>query len=501
MTRTPVDWPVRDLLTHRRAATPGRSAVVSATDGREWSYREFDRLVDATAARLAASLPDSTRPRVALLATTRVASVAAIHAALRAGARLVPLNARLAERELRGQVGRVAPDLLVCERGTEAVARSVADCPAVSLDAPASDGVGRLPTVEGDSDRDAVDPARWDRHETAVLLFTSGTTGEPKCVRLTLGNLVASATASAFRLGVAPGDRWLDCLPVYHTGGLAPLVRCPLYGTALLVQEEFGAGRTADAVARLGATGVSLVPTQLRRLVDDGWRPPGSLEAVLLGGAPANGTLVERALDAGVPVYPTYGLTEAASQVATATPAVAREHPESVGQPLVFTEVTVVDSGVPVGAGETGEIVVDGPTVTPGYLDDGPTGTAFGEHGLHTRDVGYRDAEGRLWVLGRADDTVVTGGENVHPAEVESVLRDHPDVAGAAVVGVPDEEWGERVGAVVVAAGDPTPDELRGFARERLAGYKLPRTVRFAEELPRTPSGTVDRGAVRELLD
>jgi O-succinylbenzoic acid--CoA ligase len=501
MTRDPVDWPTRDPLTHRRAATPDRPAVVDTSTGHEWSYREFDRLVDATAARLTASLPDGSGPRVALLASTRVAFVAAFHAGLRTGARLAPLNVRLAERELRGQVRRVAPDLLVCERGTEDAAASVADCPVVSLDAPASDEVGRLPTVEGGGGRDTVDAVRWDRDETAVLLFTSGTTGEPKCVRLTLGNLVASATASAFRLGVRPGDRWLDCLPVYHMGGLAPLVRCPLYGTALLVQEGFDAGRTADAMARSGATGVSLVPTQLRRLLADGWRPPESLEAVLLGGAPAGEDLVERALEAGVPVSPTYGLTEAASQVATATPAAAREHPASVGQPLVFTEVTVLDGGAPVEAGETGEIVVDGPAVTPGYLDDGRTGAAFGEHGLHTRDVGYRDADGRLWVLGRADDTVVTGGENVHPAEVESVLGDHPDVRAAAVVGVPDEEWGECVGAVVVAAGDPTPDELRGFARERLAGYKLPRTVRFAEKLPRTPSGTVDREAVRELLD
>jgi len=499
MTRDPVDWPTRDPLAHRRAATPDRPAVVDAADGREWSYREFDRLVDATAARLTASLPGGPRPRVALLASTRVASAVAVHAGLRAGARLAPLNVRLAERELRGQVRRVEPDLLVCERGTEDAAASVAGCPVVSLDAPESGEVGRLPTVGGDG-RDSVDAARWDRHETALLLFTSGTTGEPKCVQLTLGNLVASATASAFRLGVAPGDRWLDCLPVYHMGGLAPLVRCPLYGTALLVQEGFDAGRTADAMARLGATGVSLVPTQLRRLLAEGWRPPGSLEAVLLGGAPAGEDLVERALGAGVPVYPTYGLTEAASQVATATPAVAREHPSSVGQPLVFAEVTVLDGGEPVGAGETGEIVVDGPAVTPGYLDDGRTGAAFGEYGLHTRDVGYRDADGRLWVLGRADDTVVTGGENVHPAEVESVLGDHPDVRAAAVVGVPDEEWGERVGAVVVAAGDPTPDDLRAFARERLAGYKLPRTVRFVEELPRTPSGTVDREAVRALL-
>jgi len=504
-----LDWPTRDLLAHRAAATPDRNAVVDVANGREWSYQEFDSAVAGTAGALAETLDSSElrdaageRPRIALLASTRSAVVAAFHAGLRAGAQLVALNVRLAEPRLRERIERVDPDLLVCERDTERRALDAAGCPVVSLDAPASADVAELPAVDGAiRANETVDPARWGRDETALLLFTSGTTGEPKCVRLTLGNLVSSATAAAFRLGVAPGDRWLDCLPVYHMGGLAPLVRCPLYGTTLLVQRGFDAGRTADALAEWDATGVSLVPTQLQRLLADGWRPPDALDTVLLGGAPARAALVERALDAGVPVHPTYGLTEAASQVATATPDVARDHPGSVGQPLVVTAVTVLEDGTPLDPGETGELVVDGPTVAPGYLDTERSAAAFGEYGLHTGDIGYRDGDGRLWVLGRADGTIVTGGENVHPAEVEPILCEHPAVTEAAVVGVPDEEWGERVGAVVVASGDVTADGLQKFARERLAGYKIPRAVGFVDELPRTPSGTVDREAVRELLE
>ena len=501
---SPLDWPTRDLLNHRTAATPDRTALVDVASGCEWSYREFDAVVDGTAAALIDALPEEVtereRPLVALVASTRVATVAAVYAGFRAGARVAPLNVRLSERELRGQVERVDPDLLVCEQDTEDEASAVAECPVVSLDVPDAPEVNRLPTTGAETDR-TVEPARWDRDETVLLLFTSGTTGEPKCVRLTLGNLAVSATASAFRPGVVPGDRWLDCLPVYHMGGFAPLVRCPLYGTTLLVQRGFDAGRTTDAMADHGATGVSLVPTQLHRLLEEGWRPADALDTVLLGGGPAGADLVERALDAGVPVYPTYGLTEAASQVATATPALAREHPSSVGQPLVCTEVTVLDDGVPVDADETGKLVVDGPTVTPGYLDDSRTTEAFGEYGLHTGDIGYRDADGRLWVLGRADDTIVTGGENVHPAEVEPILVAHPNVTDAAVVGVPDEEWGERVGAVVVADGDVGPANLREFARERLADYKIPRDIAVRTELPRTASGTVDRDGVRDRFD
>jgi O-succinylbenzoic acid--CoA ligase len=497
---TPVDWPTRDPVSHRAAATPDRTAVVDTASGTAWSYRRLDGFVDGAARRLQEAVgADATAPRIGALASTRVEFVVAFHAALRVGAEVVPLNVRLADPELRARLRRVDPDVLVCERDTEGQA-AAADCPVVSLDDPVG-SVDHLPVAAGDG---PVDPAQWGRAETAVLLFTSGTTGQPKCVRLTLGNLVASATAAAFRLGVAPGDRWLDCLPVYHMGGLAPLLRCPVYGTTLLVQRGFEAAATAEAAAAHGATGISLVPTQLTRLLDGGWEPSTALDTVLLGGAPAPESLVERALDGGVPVYPTYGLTEAASQVTTATPAEARADPAAVGQPLVVTDLTVVDDeGRPVPAGETGEVVVDGPTVTPGYLD--PDRTAVGEYGLHTGDAGYLDADGRLRVVGRLDETIITGGENVHPAEVAAVLRDHPAVADAAVVGLADEEWGERVAALVAVEGAsgserPTPDEIESFARDRLAGYKLPRTVAVVAQLPRTASGTVDRAAVRDRL-
>jgi O-succinylbenzoic acid--CoA ligase len=495
----PADWPTRDILSHRAETTPDRTAVVDADSGMAWTYRGFDGLVDGVARRLQESLDGTDRVRVGTLVSTRVAFVTTFHACLRVGVTVAPLNVRLAEPELGDRLARIEPDVLVCERDTEERAAHAADCRVRSLDEPGSASVGHLAWDEDGTE--SVEPARQERSDTAVLLFTSGTTGEPKCVRLTLGNLVASATASAFRLGVAPGDRWLDCLPVYHMGGLAPLVRCPLYGTALLVQRGFDTDATAEAAATHRATGVSLVPTQLRRLLEAGWEPPDALGTVLLGGAPAPARLVSRALDRDVPVHPTYGLTEAASQVTTASPEHVREAPESVGPPLVVAAVTLVDGGEPVPAGEAGEVVVDGPTVSPGYLDPDRTAEAFGEHGLHTGDIGYRDDDGHLRILGRIDGAILTGGENVHPAEVEAVLRDHPGVADAAVVGLPDEEWGQRVGALVAAEERGlTPADLKAFARDRLAGYKIPRTVTVGPALPRTASGTVDRGAVRDRL-
>jgi O-succinylbenzoic acid--CoA ligase len=496
--RDPVDWPTRDLLAARTEATPARRGLVDAETSREWTFTELDALVERAARRFD-DLPEDGTDRVGLLASTRVGFAVAVHAVLRTGRSVVPFNLALTDEELDGQIERAAPDAVVCEAATESRARSLFGGPTFSLDEPQVGGVTRLQS-EGPSTGDPLG-VTWSREEEAVVMFTSGTTGKAKGVTLTLGNLVASATASAFRLGVSPDDRWLCCLPAYHMGGLAPILRTALYGTTLVVQPSFDATETAEVIESAGVTGVSLVPTMLYRLLEGGWEPPEHLDTVLLGGAPARPALLERALRRDVPVYPTYGMTETASQMTTATPEQARGCPETVGRPLVFTDVTVVDDGgAPVESGETGEIVVDGPTVTPGYLDDERTAAAFGEEGLSTGDIGTWDENGLLRVLGRADDSIVTGGETVHPAEVATALRSHEGVDDAAVVGVPDEEWGERVAAVVVSES-LTAADVRADARTRLASYEVPKTVEFAAEIPRTASGTVDREAVRDLLE
>ena len=507
----PGNWPTRDLLAHRATATPDRTALVETADGATWTYRELDRVVDRVVAALGSGGP------VGTLLETRVAFVTLVHAAMRTGRTLVPLNTQLPAADLTDQAQRADVDLLVCGRDTEDTARVVAPGPVISVDTPESEAVDRLVPEQADGTDggpEAVSPdsARRLPSDTAVVMFTSGTTGTPKGVRLTVGNLVWSAVASAFRLGVAPGDRWLCCLPMYHMGGLAPTLRCALYGTSLALQPGFGAERTAEVIDEYGVTGVSLVPTQLRRLLDAGWEPPAAFESLLLGGAPAGQDLLDRAHARGVPVYPTYGTTETASQVATATPTQAAEHPGTVGQPLAVTDVTVLADGSRASPDEVGELVVSGPTVTPGYLDDDRTAEAVGQHGFHTGDLGYRDEAGRLWVEGRVDDAITTGGETVYPATVVDAFREHPAVTAAAVVGLPDEEWGERVAALVVTADDggdgakadgatpPDPAGLREFCRGRVADYAVPKTVVVADGLPRTASGTVDRDAVRERL-
>jgi O-succinylbenzoic acid--CoA ligase len=530
-------------LTDRAATTPERTALIDADDARTLSYRELDAAVDGVAARLREVLPDD--GRLGTRCRPSAAFVVTYHAARRLGSTVVGLDPRLPEDTVAAHVDRAGVDAVVTDEWVEL------DCPVLLADQlletiqdidhrqrdasdrerdtdhrqrDAGDGVQTAhddithprargaSRVTGGGDGVIPDPRPGNDHTTgdgssqdgepAVVLFTSGTTGEQRGVRLTERNLRASAVASAFRLGVSPEDRWLCCLPVHHMGGLAPVVRTALYGTTLVVQRAFDAGATAELFESHDVTGVSLVPTQLRRLLEAG-APLDALETVLVGGAPVPGRLRERALAAGVALYPTYGLTEAASQVATALPAEAADHPGTVGQPLYGTRVTVVGETGPVEPGEEGELVVSGPTVTPGYLDESATEAAVGEFGLHTGDVGYRDEAGRLWVLGRRDDLVVTGGELVAPAEVAETLRAHPAVADAAVVGLEDPEWGEALAALVVPE-DPTEQQLaatlESHCRDRLPGYKRPKTVALADAIPRTQSGTVDRTAVCERL-
>ena len=303
---------------------------------------------------------------------------------------------------------------------------------------------------------------------TVTVMYTSGTTSAPKPVELTAANWLANALGSAVALGLDADERWLCAMPLAHVGGLSILLRSTVYATTVVAHGRFDVGAMVDELMDPSRriTIVSLVPTMLARLLDAGLASPPTLRWALLGGGPIPAPLLARAAAAGVPVAPTYGMTEACSQIAT------------FGLPLHGIELRL--------SGER-EILVRGPQVAPGSLD---------EHGwLRTGDLGSFDSEGRLTVVGRQVDTIISGGENVAPAEVEAVLLEHPAVADAGVFAVADDEWGEAVVAQVVLRDgrDASADELREFCATRLARFKVPKAVAFAQELPRTVSGKLRR--------
>jgi O-succinylbenzoic acid--CoA ligase len=305
----------------------------------------------------------------------------------------------------------------------------------------------------------------------ATVMHTSGTTAAPKPVELSYGNWMANALGSAVALGLDQDERWLCALPLAHVGGLSILVRSAIYATTVVLHERFETGAVLAALSdpEQRLTIVSLVPTMLSRLLDAGLREPPSLRWVLLGGGPIAPALLERAAEAGVPVAPTYGMTEACSQIAT--------H----GWPLPRVEVRITD----------GEVLIRGPNVAAAALDH--------DGWLHTGDLGVIDARGRLTITGRKADTIISGGENVAPDEVEAVLLEHPAVADAAVHGRADPEWGEAVIAAVILRNGHAADgeELRDFCSGRLARFKVPKAVEFVERLPRTPSGKLLRRELR----
>ncbi|HRF49688.1 MAG TPA: o-succinylbenzoate--CoA ligase, partial [Anaerolineales bacterium] len=428
-------------------------------------------------------------------------SVVAVHAIARAGVVLVPLNTRLTTDELAWQITHVGARFVVVAggeapvlpegvtavlRGAWSVEREVSL--RSTLHAPRSSSLAPRPSPL----------------DIQSIVFTSGTSGRPKGALLSFANQFWSAMASALRIGVLPDDRWLCPLPLYHVGGQAIVWRSALYGTAMIVATSSRVEDLARDVREHAPTLISLVPTQLHRLLDLDADALRGVRLVLLGGSAATPELMARAQAAGIRVAPTYGLTESGSQIATQRPEDALRKPGSVGKALPWSRIRVLtEAGVEAAPGTPGEIVIDGPTVFRGYWRDASaTRSALRDGAFHTGDIGYVDDEGDLWVLQRRTDLIVSGGENVYPAEVEAVLARHPAVAQACVVGVADAEWGLRVAAAVVLApgATPTEAELITFARQSLAGYKVPRIVRFVEALPLTASGKVLRRAVVELV-
>ncbi|HEX6275159.1 MAG TPA: AMP-binding protein [Polyangiaceae bacterium] len=385
------------------------------------------------------------------------------------------------------------PALLLHTRGTQNERARLVERAGAVLDPP--DGSGDLPKVSLDE--------RLDRERIAVIVPTSGTTGTPKLARLSHRALLAAAHGSAAHLGVEPDDRWLVALPLAHVSGLSILTRSLVARrTVVLFDPDGPLFQRLDPLARALAdhdvTLVSLVPAVLDRLLAEpvSFHAGPKLRAVLLGGAPAPRELLVRAHGRGVPVLTTYGLTETCAQVAT-RPYAERFTPPPDGD--------LVPAGVPLPGvlvhAVGGVIEVRGPTLFSGYVGEAASNPRGGW--FRTRDRGHFDANGALVVTGRTTDVVITGGENVDPAEVEAALVSVPGIDAACVLGLPDPTFGEAVAALIVTSGEAprSVEAIRRALAQRLAPYKLPRRVAVVEALPTLASGKLDRPGARALAD
>ncbi len=470
-------------LTPEALAVRGRPGEAPPTE-RSWLFAELDENAD----RIARVLGESgvgPGVGVAMRLPPCKEAVAALHGVLRSGAVLAPLNPDWTEAEVASGLDAVGVTVRVIDNREQV---------AEWLQAAKRDEA--LPVFE--IGPPAPDPAPDD---LAALVLTSGSTGVPRPVGITHANLAESAAKVIDRLDLRADDRWLTSLSLAHIGGLALIHRACVVGSSLITRSRFDATDVAELINSGEITHASLVPVMLKRLLDEfGDRPvPESLRCLLVGGAPLQAQILDRALALNCPIALTYGLTETTSQVATAAPERVRTKPGTVGPPLDGIEVRIHREE---GKGR-GAILVRGPTIVSNLpaesIGDGscrPSTFLDDEGWLHTGDLGYIDAEGDLWVTGRTSARILTGGVTVEPAEIEQILSRYPGVAEVAVVGSPDPEWGQRIVAIVVPADSkrpPTLPELFEFSRSRLASTKRPRELRIVESMPRTSSGKLDR--------
>lgn len=504
--------PMQDWLAAQARARPDGLALVAGN--RQLTYRVLNQQVAHVAAHLVA-LGITRGVQVGVLLSNSPEAVLIIHAAARLGCVLVMLHTRLTATELDNLLSQTACKLLLYDRETAPLARAL-QSPLLQRVAvqpiDAQDAAPVLPMWDSSTPAAAYLDGSIQPAAPFAVFFTSGSSGTPKGVVLSYHNIFFSALASAYRIGVLPDDRWLCVLPLYHIGGLSIVMRSCLYGTTMDLWQRFDPQALAAALAHEPVTLLSLVPTMLVRLLDTGMPSgaPRALRLVLLGGAAATPELIEQAQRSGWPIATTYGLTEAASQVATALPADVQRKPGSVGKPLLFTRVRICDQdGQECAPGTYGEMMVSGPTVMRGYIhqlpeqqsEHLPRTAPAADDWFATGDIGTLDEEGDIWLIQRRSDVIISGGENIYPAEIEAVLRRHPAVAEVAVGGRDSPEWGQHVAAAIVRR-DPsvTAEDIRAFCRAYLARYKQPRQICFVAQLPRTAAGKLHRPALRDLF-
>jgi o-succinylbenzoate---CoA ligase len=487
-----------------RAAFQYPEKIAIEDDRQSWTFSELDRRATHLAQQLVSD-GVGTGDRVALLAANSLAYCVAVHALIRAGAVLVPLNTRLTESELCWQINDIQASLLIHDAMHEATANNIAaKIPGIRRFTLAEVGQAEeLPQSPGASE--VILRSEIDLGATQAIIYTSGTTGRPKGVLITYGMHWWNAVGSLLNLGQRPDDCWLACLPLFHIGGLSILMRGAIYGIRVLVYDHFDALSINQALLQRRVSIISVVTAMLQRLlvsldqdIGAGAYPP-SLRCVLLGGGPAPLSLLEECARRGIPAVQTYGMTESCSQAVTLAPEDAQRKLGSAGRPLPTVQIRIMVSGRIAESDEPGEIMLRGPTITPGYaLAPETTAAAFQEGWFATGDWGYLDADGYLYILDRRSDLIVSGGENVYPAEIEAALLEHPAVAEAGVCGVPNERWGQvPLAFVVLRAGSSAgKEEILAYLATRVAHYKIPQDIRFTNQLPRTSSGKLLR---REL--
>jgi long-chain acyl-CoA synthetase len=476
------------LVDRRAAANPAGSAVADRTTS--LTNAELLARVQGVAAQLA-DLGIASGDVIALRLTNRVEFVILLFAAWRLGATVTPVNPALTDVEVTRQLDDSAAKLLIIEEDTA----GAGGVPTLSIADLAHETTREVAPVE-------------DSSGLALLIYTSGTTGVPKGVMLDHANLDAMTTMGQEALQVGDDDRCLLILPLFHVNGIVVSILTPLRaGASVVIAERFNPNSFFDVIARERPTFFSAVPTiysMLAALPDDVRPDTSSVRFAVCGAAPASAELLARFEHRfGFPLVEGYGLSEATCG-STINPVDGPRKAGTVGLPFPGQELRILGlDGTSLRPGENGEVEVRGANVMRGYLgrpDD--TAAVLNNGWLRTGDLGHLDEDGYLTIVGRSKEMIIRGGENIYPKEIEDVLAGDPAVLESAVVGVPDEKWGEVVVAFVQARPGTTVDvsALKARCREQLSGYKRPTAIHVLEVLPTSAVGKLDKRSLRDGL-
>lgn len=501
---------VADWIDYHGASTPGRIAVRDIDTNRTLTYAQFDDRVGRLAGALASRHGVGHGDRVMVLAKNRLETLEVLFACLRLGAIFVPVNWRLAYSEIEFICKDAEPRVVVYEAEFGEAAIPVGRVVGAGVVAIGSclPGTGYDWLIEQPA-ASGWRPVEVDWEEPWMILYTSGTTGSPKGAMLSYRMMYFNVLNFTSPVRLGSDSAFLCVMPLFHTGGLNCYVTPVFFhGGTVIVMREFDAPLTLSVLTdpAMGVThffGVPQIYTALSQC--DGFdttRFPAMVIAGV-GGAPASDALVKLWLDKGVPLQPAYGMTEIGPAITITPVHRVLEKLGSSGRPAMNLELRIVDQqGVSVELGAIGEIIVRGPVLMSGYWRNPQrSAEAFQDGWFRTGDAARMDADGFVFIVDRFKDMYISGGENVYPNEVENAISSMPGVVSVAIIGVPDERWGETGCAYIVQqrGAGLTDEALREYCTGRLAKYKIPKTFRFVEELPRTASGKVLKGELRRM--
>ncbi|WP_425390008.1 o-succinylbenzoate--CoA ligase [Ekhidna sp.] len=493
----------KDWIERWAEYAPIKVAVSDAETGDSLTYRQLNNLSNLLAKRLQTEGIQA-GDRVAVMSEFRLEYIVLLGAAMKLGFIIVPLNYRLSAREVCYMVNNCEPKMMITEEKFSSLIESseLEHKPSISWDM--QDLYSELSKVLGDEEFNANDIKDDD---PLFIIYTSGTTGFPKGAIYSYKMAFWNAINTQIRLDITSRDHTIICMPPFHTGGwnvlLMPFL---LEGGSFTLLRKFDAATVLNLLEDEESTLFMGVPTMLKMMADEESFSEVSLESVryfIVGGEAMPLPLIELWELKGVPIRQGFGLTEAGPNIYSLHHDDAMRKIGSIGTPNFFVDVKLMkQDGTEAKGQEEGELWLNGPVVTPGYWNnDEATKDAFTDGWFRTGDILVRDEEGYYYVKDRIKNMFISGGENVYPAEVEKLLQTHPSIHEVAVIGVPDDRWGEVGKAIVVGrSATLTQDDILDFCAGKLAKFKIPKYIQLVKEIPKTESGKIDRKSLRSMF-